>query len=63
MPVVLKRFIKGSDCEPDIIFVSHGTHGLHGFLFFSIFIKILLTLGIAQINLGSTLTYNKIRYF
>ena len=27
MLVVLKRFIKGSDCELDIIFVSHGTHG------------------------------------
>ena len=30
MLVVPKRFIKGSDCELDIIFVSHGTHGKHG---------------------------------
>ena len=40
MPVVLKRFIKGSDCELDIIFVSHGTHGIHGFLLYAFLLLI-----------------------
>ena len=35
MLVVPKRFIKGSDCELDIIFVSHGTHGKHGINMFT----------------------------
>lgn len=35
MLVVLKRFIMGSDCELDIIFVSHGTYGKHGINMFT----------------------------
>jgi hypothetical protein len=37
MLVVLKRFIMGSDCELDIIFVSHGTHGINMFTSYGFF--------------------------
>ena len=50
MLVVLKRFIMGSDCELDIIFVSHGTHGKHGINMFTSYGFFYLRFAIFQLH-------------